>query len=120
MGKVDPKNVKITVHSSERDETSLSSMSKHSHDTLSVSLECFDMLYKLDLSPSEEGTVILTLFGFTFPIDDSYLFLLLEFSVESDSVSLPIRRSSDLSTQEESMDAKLHALLPVLFLRLYC
>ena len=36
MGKVDPKNVKITVPSSERDGSSLSSMSKHSHDTDSV------------------------------------------------------------------------------------
>ena len=36
MGKVDPKNVKITVPSSEIDKTSLSSMSKHSHNTYSV------------------------------------------------------------------------------------
>ena len=36
MGKVDPKNVKITVPSSERDGSSLSSMSKHFHDTYSV------------------------------------------------------------------------------------
>ena len=36
MGKVDPKSVKITVPSSERDGSSLSSMSKHSHDTDSV------------------------------------------------------------------------------------
>ena len=36
MGKVDPKNVKITVPSSERDGSSLSSMSKHSRDTYSV------------------------------------------------------------------------------------
>ena len=36
MGKVNPKNVKITVPSSERDGSSLSSMSKHSHDTYSV------------------------------------------------------------------------------------
>ena len=33
MGKVDPKNVKITLPSSKRDETSMSSMSKHSHKT---------------------------------------------------------------------------------------
>ena len=43
----------------------------------------------LDESLSEEGTVILTFFGFTFPIDDSHLFLLLEFYVASDSVVLP-------------------------------
>ena len=36
MGKVDPKNVKITVPSLERDKTSLSSISKHSHTTDSV------------------------------------------------------------------------------------
>ena len=36
MGKVDPKNVKLTVPSSERDDRSMSSMSKHSHDTYSV------------------------------------------------------------------------------------
>ena len=36
MGKVDPKNVKITVPSSERDDRSMSSMSKHSQDTYSV------------------------------------------------------------------------------------
>ena len=36
MGKVNPKNVKITVPSSERDGSSFSSMSKHSHDTYSV------------------------------------------------------------------------------------
>ena len=36
MGKVDPKNVKTTVPSSERDGSSLSSMSKHSHNTDSV------------------------------------------------------------------------------------
>ena len=46
------------------------------------------MLDKLDRSLSEEGTVILTYFGFTFPIDDSHLFLLLECSVASDSVVL--------------------------------
>ena len=36
MGKVNPKNVKITVPSSERDGSSLSSMSKNSQDTYSV------------------------------------------------------------------------------------
>ena len=36
MGKVNPKNVKITVLSSERDSSSMSSMSKHSQDTYSV------------------------------------------------------------------------------------
>ena len=36
MGKVNPKNVKITVPSSVRDGSSLSSLSKHSHDTYSV------------------------------------------------------------------------------------
>ena len=36
MGKVDPKNVKITVPSSERDDRSMSSMSKYSQDTFSV------------------------------------------------------------------------------------
>ena len=48
-----------------------------------------DMLDTLDESLSFEGTVILTFFGFTFAIDDSHLFLLLEFSVASDSVVLP-------------------------------
>ena len=43
----------------------------------------------LVLSLFEEGTVIFTFFGSTFPIDDSDLFLLLEFYVESDSVVLP-------------------------------
>ena len=38
-----------------------------------------DMLDTLDESLSFEGTVILTFFGFTFVIDDSHLFLLLEF-----------------------------------------
>ena len=47
------------------------------------------MLDILDPSLSEEGTVILTFFGFTFTIDDSHLFLLLEFSVASYSVVLP-------------------------------
>ena len=36
MGKVNPNNVKITVPSSERDGSSMSSMSKHSQDTYSV------------------------------------------------------------------------------------
>ena len=36
IGKVNPKNVKITVPSSERDSSSMSSMSKHSQDTYSV------------------------------------------------------------------------------------
>ena len=36
MGKVNPKNVNITVPSSERDGSSMSSMSKHSQDTYSV------------------------------------------------------------------------------------
>ena len=36
MGKVDSIFFKITVTSSERDVSSLSSMSKHSHDTYSV------------------------------------------------------------------------------------
>ena len=47
------------------------------------------MLDTLDESFSFEGTVILTFFGFTFPIDDSHLFLLLVFYVASDSVVLP-------------------------------
>ena len=33
LGQVDPKNVKITVPSSKRDETSMSDLSKHSHET---------------------------------------------------------------------------------------
>ena len=36
MAKVNPKNVKITVPSKERDSSSMSSMSKHSHETDSV------------------------------------------------------------------------------------
>ena len=36
LGQVDPKNVKITVPSSKRDETSLSDLSKHSLETYSV------------------------------------------------------------------------------------
>ena len=36
MGKVNPKNDKIKVPSSERDDRSMSSMSKNSHDTYSV------------------------------------------------------------------------------------
>ena len=36
IGKVNPKNVKITVPSSVRDDRSMSSLSKHSHDTYSV------------------------------------------------------------------------------------
>ena len=36
MAKVNPKNVKITVPSTERDSSSMSSMSKHSHETDSV------------------------------------------------------------------------------------
>ena len=36
MAKVNPKNVKITVPSTERDSSSMSSMSKHSHKTDSV------------------------------------------------------------------------------------
>ena len=36
MAKVNPKNVKITVPSTERDSSSMSSMSKHSQDTYSV------------------------------------------------------------------------------------
>ena len=36
MGEVNPKNVQITVPSSERDGSSLSSMSKHSYDIDSV------------------------------------------------------------------------------------
>ena len=47
------------------------------------------MLDILDESLSEEGTAILTFFGFTFAIDDSHLSLLLEFSVASDYVVLP-------------------------------
>ena len=47
------------------------------------------MLDILVLSLFEEGAVIFTLFGSTCPSDDSDLFLLLEFSVESDSVVLP-------------------------------
>ena len=48
-----------------------------------------DMIDTLDESLSFEGTVIFTFFGFTFVIDDSHLFLLLEFFVVSDSVVLP-------------------------------
>ena len=47
------------------------------------------MLDILDESLYVEGNVILTFFGFTFAIDDSHLFLLLEFSVASDYVVLP-------------------------------
>ena len=36
MEKMNPKNVKITVPSTERDSSSMSSMSKHSHETDSV------------------------------------------------------------------------------------
>ena len=36
MGKVNPKNVKITVPSTERASSSMSSISKHSQDTFSV------------------------------------------------------------------------------------
>ena len=36
MGKVNPKNVKIIVPSLARDDRSMSSLSKHSHDTYSV------------------------------------------------------------------------------------
>ena len=36
MTEVNPKNVKITVPSKERDSSSMSSMSKHSQDTFSV------------------------------------------------------------------------------------
>ena len=36
LGQVDPKNVKITVPSSKRDETSMSDLSKHSHETDSI------------------------------------------------------------------------------------
>ena len=36
MGKANPKNVKITVPSTERDSSSIPSMSKHSHETDSV------------------------------------------------------------------------------------
>ena len=36
MAKLNPKNVKITVPSTERDSSSVSSMSKHSHETDSV------------------------------------------------------------------------------------
>ena len=36
LGKVDPKNVKLTVPSSKRDKTSMSDLSKHSHKTDSV------------------------------------------------------------------------------------
>ena len=36
LGQVDPKNVKIIVPSSKRDETSMSDLSKHSHETESV------------------------------------------------------------------------------------
>ena len=47
------------------------------------------MLDTLDESLSFEGTVIFTFLGLTFVIDDSHLFLLLEFFVASDSVVLP-------------------------------
>ena len=36
LGQVDPKNVKITVPSSKRDETSMSDLSKHSHEIDSI------------------------------------------------------------------------------------
>ena len=36
LGQVDPKNVKITVPSSKRDETSMSDLSKHSHKIDSI------------------------------------------------------------------------------------
>ena len=36
MAKVNPKNVKITVPLTEKDSSSMSSMSKHSHETDSV------------------------------------------------------------------------------------
>ena len=36
LGQVDPKNMKIIVPSSKRDETSMSDLSKHSHKTDSV------------------------------------------------------------------------------------
>ena len=36
MGRVNPKNVKIKVPSSVRDDRSMSRLSKHSHDTYSV------------------------------------------------------------------------------------
>ena len=36
LGQVDPKNVKITVLSSKRDETSMSDLSKNSHDSNSI------------------------------------------------------------------------------------
>ena len=36
LGQVDPKDVKITVPSSKRDEKSMSDLSKHSHETDSV------------------------------------------------------------------------------------
>ena len=36
LDKVDPKNMKITLPSSKMDERSLSSMSKHSHETDSI------------------------------------------------------------------------------------
>ena len=36
LGQVDPKNVKITVPSSKRDKTSMSDLSKHSHETDSI------------------------------------------------------------------------------------
>ena len=78
LGQVDPKNVKITVPSSKIDKRSMSIMSKNSHET--------DILVS---SLFGEGIVIFTFFGSTCPIDDSDLFLLLEFSVESDSVVLP-------------------------------
>ena len=36
LGQVDPKYVKITVPSSKRDKTSMSDLSKHSHETDSI------------------------------------------------------------------------------------
>ena len=36
LGQVDPKNVKITVPYSKRDETSMSDLSKNSHETDSI------------------------------------------------------------------------------------
>ena len=36
LGQVHPKNVKLTVPSSKRDETSMSDLSKHSHETESL------------------------------------------------------------------------------------
>ena len=69
------------------------------------------MLDTLDDSLSFEGTVILTFFGFTFVIDDSHLFLLLEFFVASDSavakwstIAGPLFKGHELTQDKPDFD----------------